>query len=678
VGLDPNTVEHLSKVLKNVSEEQSPRIILSLRSNEHVPNWLTRFILLTEDSQIHHIGAHSRMKTKLKTIVKQLDGTHVVSNDAPDPHKETHAVRRKAGRPRKVTQSVTDIQIRLSEDSRELLKGLEASHSKQYSHDYQRVNRLLGNRVGGAAWTKESPDGFPSLDENSILEGESLIEMKGVRVSYGDKTVLGNWEHGDNLKEPGLWWNVKRGERWGVFGPNGSGKTTLTALISSDHPQSYSLPIEFFGTPRLPEPGKRGISFFDIQSRIGFSSPELHAFFPKKISVRQALESAWADTPLGKTNLSPELDDRISAILQWFRAELCPELGMTELQKEELYRPEQCDVRYYRGWTPKPHVRARYEGRRNEIINSNQMQAWADDKPFGSLSFASQRVLLFLRAIVRRPDIVILDEAFSGMDPFTVQKCHTFLAHGDQKTLRLVRVMTNRIAEPFVRRSEIDCFGLSRFPGLSEQQALIIIAHRKEEVPGSVRNWLCLPEPGEGAPRFGIWDGPLQMDPNKWREVWNLPIIKINSLKYQQIHERRVNGRRAAVQRDAEARERKRVELRRQWNKHNKTRDRAHYHLIVLRRLDGEVRRVKLTAEMRKPDFRTRARTTQMLTKAELAYHEGTDMLRHANIWLWARSKMRFHRRKLRQRRIHKVPRSTALMSTRYRSKTEDVGLHGF
>ena len=51
---------------------------------------------------------------------------------------------------------------------------------------------------------------------------EAIVEMEGVCVRYGDKEVLGSWEQevGGQAKK-GLSWTIRRGERWGVFGPNG-------------------------------------------------------------------------------------------------------------------------------------------------------------------------------------------------------------------------------------------------------------------------------------------------------------------------------------------------------------------------------------------------------------------------------------------------------------------------
>jgi ABC-type molybdenum transport system ATPase subunit/photorepair protein PhrA len=676
VGLDVTTVQHLSNLLEELALTQSPRIILSLRSNEHIPPWLSRFILLTEDYQIHHIGPALKLNKKLGGIIKELDTTQALSHDAD-------AIVGPGLPPRKLDSGISDTELRLLEDSRELLKSLAKSEKRQSIREQQQVYRVHRKINSGYAWLKESPDGFPTMDIQPLKEGEPLIEMKGVRVAYGDKTVLGKWEPEGETKEPGLWWTVRRGQRWGVFGPNGSGKTTLTALISSDHPQSYSLPIAFFGRPRLPEPGKPGISFFDIQARIGFSSPELHAFFPKNISIRQALESAWADTPLSKADLTPELDDRVSAILLWFQAELCPELGMTDLQKQELYRPVHQASKPYKGQKPKPEIRDRYNQRVTEGIMLNQTLSWADVKTFGSLPFASQRVLLFLRAIIKRPDIVILDEAFSSMDPFTVQKCHTFLTHGDQKTLRLIAANKSRIGDPIARRSEIDLFGLSKFPGLSEEQALIIIAHRKEEVPGSVRQWVCLPEPGEGRPRFGKWDGPIQNHPNRWREVWDLPLYSHGSERFSSPMEsrkwkRKINPARISPPRDLEARARRRLTFNREFHRSNKLRERVSYQQNRLRIHDTAFRKIKLTAEMRKPQFQKQDAVTQLLVKSELLYHDTVMAVKSVNLGLTHPSSLRIRRQDLRRRMTRRAPRSTALLSPRLVKTNEKIGIHGF
>lgn len=70
------------------------------------------------------------------------------------------------------------------------------------------------------------------LPRASQSNQEALIQMEGVRVRYGDRVVLGDWTYGKQRKakseeedqekqKSGLWWTVRRGERWGLFGPNG-------------------------------------------------------------------------------------------------------------------------------------------------------------------------------------------------------------------------------------------------------------------------------------------------------------------------------------------------------------------------------------------------------------------------------------------------------------------------
>src|SRR5947207_7944203 len=155
----------------------------------------------------------------------------------------------------------------------------------------------------------------------------------------------------------------------------GSGKTTILSLICSDHPQTYSLPVRLFGKSRLPKPGHVGISIFDIQSRIGHSSPEIHTFFPRTLSIRQTIQNAWAETFLSKPKLTAENHLAVNACLHWFEEDLRPRASTTEASNED------------------------------------QLQ-WADDLRFGGLPFSAQRVALFLRAIIKKPDLVILDEAF--------------------------------------------------------------------------------------------------------------------------------------------------------------------------------------------------------------------------------------------------------------------------
>ena len=248
-----------------------------------------------------------------------------------------------------------------------------------------------------------------------------------------------------------------------------------------------------FGRTRLPRPGQPGISIFDIQARIGQSSPEIHAFFPRNLSIRQTIENAWADTFLGTPRLTYDSDLAVDACLRWFEAELNPSLNV-------LFTPSRKGVQ---GILPPRNT------------------DWANAIRFGDAPFSAQRVALLLRAIIKKPDLVVLDEAFSGMDEYVRDKCMLFLTWGETRCFSLGgrgssrQRLINKVDSKLLRE---DCF-----EGLSEDQALICVSHVKEEIPGLVREWLSLPEASSGnAATFGRFEGPLEADERAWDEIWGV------------------------------------------------------------------------------------------------------------------------------------------------------------
>lgn len=458
MGLDPTTQGSISSFLRRMAERSNPRIVLSLRPEDQVPDWITHLVYFNSKMELLLCGAKDEVFASI-------------------PHSGQIA----------------------GADSRRAMKTWRSNIKRPGRSRAKKPDEHL------------TRDSFPPTDA-PLPAGEPLVEMQGVKVTYGTnkdstrRTVLGNWSecvHGE--KKEGLWWDVKRGERWGVFGPNGSGKTTLLSLITSDHPQTYGLPIKLFGRSRIPSPGELGISIFELQSRIGHSSPEVHSYFPKHLPVRRVLESAWADTPLTKPRLTHQIDRRIDAFLRWFAPELSP-TGISNLQL--LTQNPRAG-----NWRRGNEMRRKLE---LLAVDSGDLE-WADKMTFRDLPFSSQRLVLFLRALVASPDLIILDEALSGMDEAARDKCLLFLSHGEKLQFRDRFGTANKFQNSLQQDNDFVAFG-----GLEERQALLTISHNQEDIPGCIRQWICLPEPGENIPaRVGSLPGPLESNPESWDQIWN-------------------------------------------------------------------------------------------------------------------------------------------------------------
>jgi molybdate transport system ATP-binding protein len=164
--------------------------------------------------------------------------------------------------------------------------------------------------------------------------------------------------YGAKVVLEGLSWTMQRGERWCVQGPNGSGKTTLLSLVCGDQPQAYANDIRLFGVPR-----GSGESIWDIKRRIGLLSTEFQIAYRAAASGQEVVVSGFHDS-----------------------------IGMYERS------------------TPAEEASAR------ELLEWLELQELAE-RDFGALSGGQQRLLLLARAMVKRPELLVLDEPCQGLDP---------------------------------------------------------------------------------------------------------------------------------------------------------------------------------------------------------------------------------------------------------------------
>ena len=160
-------------------------------------------------------------------------------------------------------------------------------------------------------------------------------------------------------------WEVKKGEHWLIRGPNGSGKTTLLELITGDNHQVFANDVWLFGRKR-----GTGETIWDIKKNLGIVSYRWH------VEYRM----------VGGTDLE-------SVIISGFK----DSIGLYE-QKTDV------EITTARKWLRL----GGFSGREQES--------------FGNLSYGEQRAILILRAAVKNPKILILDEPCHGLDENYRQK----------------------------------------------------------------------------------------------------------------------------------------------------------------------------------------------------------------------------------------------------------------
>ena len=152
-------------------------------------------------------------------------------------------------------------------------------------------------------------------------------------------------------------WTVRRGEAWNVTGPNGSGKSTLLSLVCADNPKAYSLDMDLFDVRR-----GTGESIWDIKRHIGYLSSEMHSGFSDNLPAAEVVAGGLADGYVG-TGRNRIEDLAVSGSLL-------------------------------------------------EVFGAGKLAR----RLFPTLSSGEQRLVLLVRAFVKNPDLLILDEPFQGLD----------------------------------------------------------------------------------------------------------------------------------------------------------------------------------------------------------------------------------------------------------------------
>jgi molybdate transport system ATP-binding protein len=208
-------------------------------------------------------------------------------------------------------------------------------------------------------------------------------------------------QYGETVIIKALNWVVQAGERWALIGPNGAGKSVLLSLLYGDHPQAYANDVSVFDHRR----GKSGESIWDVKRRIGFISPELHLYFPQSLSVRQVALTGLTDTLTPPNRITAETESDLLNLLNYF--------GLAQFA----------------------------------------------ERSFGTLSAGEQRLILFIRAILKNPPVLLLDEPFQAIDAAHVQLARNLLDSFTHKTILFVTHDPLELPDSIGQRFAIQAYG---------------------------------------------------------------------------------------------------------------------------------------------------------------------------------------------------------------------------
>lgn len=235
-----------------------------------------------------------------------------------------------------------------------------AGGALSFSGTRAEYERLLTERRSADIWLREEERSAfrAQLERISSETGSFRAEPVPAGVPLVEMNGVNvGWDGRAVLR--GFSWRVLPGEHWLIRGPNGSGKTTLLELITGDNHQVFCNDVRLFGARR-----GSGETVWDIKRRLGIVSYRLH------VEYRM----------VGGTDLE-------GVIISGFRDSIGLYGGRTDFESAAA-----------RLWLRL----GGFSGRERE--------------PFSSLSYGEQRAVLVLRAAVKSPAVLILDEPCHGLD----------------------------------------------------------------------------------------------------------------------------------------------------------------------------------------------------------------------------------------------------------------------
>ncbi|KDN51338.1 P-loop containing nucleoside triphosphate hydrolase protein [Tilletiaria anomala UBC 951] len=380
-GLDPPTRAKVSKLLAELHAKRAPRVIMVLREQDSLPNFVTHVLRIDDAGEVVSMG--------------RLSGSS-------------------------------------ERDSSSSVSGVHAAFGANAPGGYDVVVANAKRGIG-----------------QGDMQAAAVVELSGVTIAYKGKKVLSD-----------VSMRIAPGSRTVLVGDNGSGKTTLLSLLLGDHPLSYALPAEqlrLFGAARRD----RSNSTVHLHAKVGHFSPELFNAFPRRplelagLSVGEAVASGFENI-FTRRSYSGEQMSRVHALLAHFA---------------DLLRIN-----------AKSSVASSSAGGTSGNADNVALLA---TQPFMNLTAGSQAVVLFLRALVHAPQLLILDEPFQGMDRRQVQRVRRFIDSAGS-------TQDGWEGDVFVTGSNEQ--GREADRKARQGMAVVVVSHYEEEWPSTCGKLLRLQE----------------------------------------------------------------------------------------------------------------------------------------------------------------------------------------
>ncbi len=166
----------------------------------------------------------------------------------------------------------------------------------------------------------------------------------------------------------GLHWVFNPGQHALIAGPNGCGKSTLLCMLTGDNAKAFGQQVCLFGRPK-----GSGESVWDIRQHFGVVSTALQQQFTRGYTALDVVVSGWQDS-----------------------------IGLSDIKSA-------AQIRSAEAWL------AAVDG------------ADLAQRRFEQLSYGQQRLVLIARAMVKNPEVLILDEPCLGLDEGNRQHVLTLL-----------------------------------------------------------------------------------------------------------------------------------------------------------------------------------------------------------------------------------------------------------